>query len=272
MSRSELATLASKADRHRLYEQAVQCVEAEIDMVDATYHQIRGYEATHLREDFCGTAQTSIEWLGRRPSNTAIGVDLEPEVLSWSERHHLSQLSNHQNSRIHLKQQDVMQVDVGEPAPQVILAMNFSYQLFDTRETLTAYFKKVHADLSNDGVFFLDAYGGYESVKEIEEETECDGFTYIWDQASYNPIDGCMQCYIHFTFADGSRIDRAFSYQWRMWNLPELQELLTTVGFQNVTVYWEGTDSKTNEGNGIYMPATQGDADAAWVCYLSAEK
>lgn len=28
------ATMASKADRHRLYENSVQCVEAEIDFVE----------------------------------------------------------------------------------------------------------------------------------------------------------------------------------------------------------------------------------------------
>ena len=267
-------TLADQADKHRLYEQSVQCVEAEIDMVDATFHQIRGYEARYLREDFCGTAQTSVEWVKRRPDNIAISVDLDPAVLAWSKANAISTLKSHEQQRISLLEQDVMQVQSpsGQPAPQIILAMNFSYQLFDTRALLLQYFQRVYQSLSDDGVFFLDAYGGYESYKEVEEETEHEGFTYIWDQASYNPIDGRMQCYIHFAFADGSRLDRAFSYQWRMWSLPELQELLVEAGFTNVSVYWEGTDAKTQQGNGIYTRATKGDADAAWICYLSAER
>ncbi len=263
-------TLADLADKHLLYEQAVQCVEAEIDMVDASFESIRSYAAKTLREDFCGTAQTSIEWIQRRPDNIAIGVDLDGGVLAWSSTNHLDKLVLDERRRIELLQQDVRELNI-EPV-QMVLAMNFSYQLFDTRETLRAYFESVRSGLSDDGVFFLDAFGGYDCYKEIEETTSCDGFDYIWDQASYNPIDGGMQCYIHFTFPDGSRLDRAFSYYWRMWTLPELQELLEEAGFVNVTVYWEGTDEETGQGDGIYTPATIGDADPAWVCYLSAEK
>ena len=264
-----MTNLAEKADKHVLYEQAVQCVEAEIDMVDASFESIRGYAAQSLREDFCGTAQTSIEWVQRRPDNVAIGVDLDAEVLGWSQAHHLDNLLLPERERVELLNQDVRQLDI-EPV-QLVLAMNFSYQLFDTRKTLRDYFASVRQGLSEDGIFFLDAFGGYDCYKEIEETTACDGFDYIWDQASYNPIDGGMQCYIHFTFPDGSRLDRAFSYYWRMWTLPELQELLAEAGFSKVTVYWEGTDEETGQGDGIYTPATQGDADPAWVCYLSAE-
>ncbi len=79
-----------------------------------------------------------------------------------------------------------------------------------------------------------------------------------------------MDCYIHFAFEDGSKIDKAFSYQWRLWTLPELQELLFEAGFNQVKVYWEGTDVKTGEGDGVYLDSQTGDADAAWICYLSA--
>lgn len=265
-----MKTLAEQSDRHFLYEQAVQCVEAEIDMVDATFEKIRGYPAQSMREDFCGTAQTSIEWIKRREDNVAIAVDLDGEVLDWSHDHHIASLSDDEVDRIELLQEDVRELGI-EPV-QIVLAMNFSYQLFDTRDELRAYFVSVREGLAEDGVFFLDAFGGYDCYRDIEETTACDGFDYIWEQASYNPIDGGMQCYIHFAFPDGSRMERAFSYYWRMWTLPELQELLSEAGFQNVTVYWEGTDEESGEGNGIYTPSRVGDADPAWVCYLSAEK
>jgi SAM-dependent methyltransferase len=264
-----MSSFADKADRHALYEQAVQCVEAEIDMVDASFESIRGYAAQTLREDFCGTAQTSVEWIQRRSDNVAIGVDLDGEVLAWANDNHLDGLMLEQRERIELLQEDVRKLEI-EPV-QMVLAMNFSYQLFDSRQALRDYFISVWQGLADDGIFFLDAFGGYDCYKEIEETTACDGFDYIWDQASYNPIDGGMQCYIHFTFPDGSRLDKAFSYYWRMWTLPELQELLLEAGFVNVAVYWEGTDEETGEGDGIYTAATLGDADPAWVCYLSAE-
>lgn len=265
-----MTTLADKADKYVLYEQSVQCVEAEIDMVDATFEQIRGYPAQILREDFCGTAQTSVEWMQRRADNQAIGVDLDEEVLSWSQSNHLDALTLDEQGRVELIRDDVRLLEI--ELMQIVLAMNFSYQLFDTRDELREYFASVRAGLAEDGVFFLDAFGGYDCYKEIEETTEYDDFSYIWDQASYNPIDAGMQCYIHFTFPDGSRLDRAFEYYWRMWTLPELQELLSEAGFKNVTVYWEGTDEESGEGNGVYEPADIGDADPSWLVYISAEK
>jgi hypothetical protein len=81
-----------------------------------------------------------------------------------------------------------------------------------------------------------------------------------------------MVCHIHFKFPDGSELRPAFTYEWWLWTLPEIQELLYEAGFTNVTVYWEGTDKKTNEGNGVYKPETIGTADAGWVCYITAEK
>ena len=90
-------------------------------------------------------------------------------------------------------------------------------------------------------------------------------------RADFNPIDSSMNCHIHFAFPDGSRMERAFSYAWRLWTLPEIRELLLEAGFREVTVYWEGTDEASGEGNGVYEPAVVGDADPGWVCYIVAQ-
>ena len=45
-----------------------------------------------------------------------------------------------------------------------------------------------------------------------------------------------------------------------------------TAGFSTAQVYWEGTDEKTGEGDGIYTASEVGTADAGWVCYVVAEK
>ena len=126
--------------------------------------------------------------------------------------------------------------------------------------------------MKSDGLFFLDIFGGYEAFREMEEATEFDDFTYIWDQHHYNPISGDITCLIHFKFPDGSKLKQAFRYEWRLWTLPELQELLAEAGFSKVLVYWEGTDADTGEGNGEYLPTEKGEADAGWICYVSAEK
>ena len=80
-----------------------------------------------------------------------------------------------------------------------------------------------------------------------------------------------MLCHIHFKFPDGSRIRRAFSYAWRLWSLPEIREVLSEAGFTRSTVYWQGTNEESGEGNGVFEPTEQGEADASWIVYLVAE-
>ena len=150
--------------------------------------------------------------------------------------------------------------------------MNFSYYLFKTRAELCEYFKQVHGALVSDGLFLLDAYGGSEAFEEMEEERTVNGFTYIWDQHSYNPITGDAVNYIHYKFPDGSQLKKAFEYQWRLWTLPEIQELLLEAGFKEVTVYWEGTDEESGEGNDEFDPTTIGEACPDWIAYLVADK
>jgi hypothetical protein len=270
MVRLKRNRLAGQADRHYLYQESVQDIEAEIDFVEKTWAELRDRPAELLREDFCGTANTACEWIRRDPQHFAIGVDMDAEVLDWGRLNNLAQLDDKQLSRIELLQENVL--ETSPELADIVLAMNFSYYLFLVREDLLDYFRCVHAGLMDDGIFFLDAYGGYDAPREIEEERECEGFTYIWEQASFNPIDASMTCHIHFKFPDRSRMDRAFSYYWRLWSLPEISEMLTEAGFSEVTVYWEGTDEKTNEGNGIYLPADVGDADPGWVCYIVAQR
>ena len=262
-------TIAETVDRHTLYEKSVQNTATEYKFVNNTFRKIRGRKPVSLREDFCGTARMCREWVSRRKSNTAVGVDLDTEVLDWARKHNIEPLDASQQLRIKLQKDNVLTAET-EPV-DIIMAMNFSYQLFKERDTLGRYFKRVRDCLVDDGIFFLDAYGGYESFKEIKEQTKHKKFTYVWDQAKYNPVNGDMTCHIHFHFADGSKMKKAFSYHWRLWTMPELRELLYEAGFNKVSVYWESED-KNGEGNGKYKPVTEADADAAWVSYIVAEK
>ena len=261
---------AETADRHELYEKSVQNTESEIDFVDQVWNERRGRHAVSLREDFCGTAQTSVEWVLRRDDNRAIGVDLDEEVVAWGRDRNQGRLDEDQTSRFNIVIGDVLSTEL-EPV-ETVLAMNFSYYLFKTRESLRGYFKTVHAGLADDGIFFMDAYGGSESFEEMEEERNFDGFTYVWDQHSYNPVTGDVVNKIHFRFPDGTEMSDAFIYEWRLWTLPELQELLVEAGFSKVTVYWEGTDDETEEGDGVFVPTTEGEACAGWIAYIVAEK
>jgi len=269
MSLLRKAKLSERLDRHDLYQRSVQDTEAEIDFVEETWEQLRRRPAELLREDFCGTANTACEWVRRDENHYAIGVDLDRSVLDWAERNNIDELTPEEQQRIELVHGDVL--DVLSPPADIVLAMNFSYFLFKTRDALRAYFSCVFEGLVEDGIFFLDAYGGYDAPRELEESRDCEGFVYIWDQAVFNPIDSCMTCHIHFEFPDGSRMDKAFTYHWRLWTLPELREILHEAGFTQVDIYWEGCDEGSEEGNGVYVPSEVGDADAGWVCYIVAQ-
>lgn len=269
-SRNRAPRLADTADKYSLYERSVQCVEAEIDFVDATYRALRGRNARVLREDFCGTANTSCEWVRRRRTNRAIGVDLDPEPLAWCRDRHWPELTPSARRRIELRQTDVRTIR-GE-SPDIVLAMNFSYYIFKERATLLRYFRSVRRSLADGGVFFLDGYGGYDAFRVLEEATAHEDFTYVWEQASYNAVTGDMQCYIHFRFPDRSKLERAFSYHWRMWTLREVLELLAEAGFSRVTTYFQGWDDASGEADGIWTAGDRVDADAGWLVHISAEK
>jgi SAM-dependent methyltransferase len=270
---SDALTLADKADRHRCYELSVQCAESEVDFIEQSYRELRGRTARLLREDFCGTASVCCEWVRRRRTNRAIGVDIDPEVLAWGRAHNLATLGADEANRIELRAEDVLRVKTDRP--DIVAAMNFSYWLLKKRSRLKRYFERVRRVLKDNGVFFLDAYGGYDSYRVITEErtveSDSGDFTYVWEQEKYDPITGRLVCHIHFVFPDGSRMDRAFSYDWRLWSLPEIRELLDEVGFRRVICYWQGWDQSGNP-DGIFRPVEEGEPDAGWIAYLTAEK
>jgi SAM-dependent methyltransferase len=261
---------AANSDRHELYELAVQEVVSECDFIDRVWRSLRGRVASTLREDFCGTAKACTEWARRRRGNRAIGVDLNDAVIRWGEARHRADLPEGVAERITVLRANVLEVDT--PGIDCIAAMNFSYFIFKDRATLVRYFKKVHDSLADDGLLFCDAYGGSQAHEEQEEERHLDGFTYVWDQHHYNPINGDVVNYIHFRFPDGSEMKRAFSYHWRLWSLPEIQDAMREAGFAKTTVYWEGTDERIGGGNGIFRPSTKGEACPGWIAYIVAEK
>ncbi|MEM8884063.1 MAG: class I SAM-dependent methyltransferase [Planctomycetota bacterium] len=261
---------SATADRFFLYENSVQEPEADVEFILQAFRERSRLVPSSIREDFCGTAITAIEWVKHDASHTAIGVDLDVPTLAVAQQRVDERLDDEQKRRLRLIEEDVRAVKVRYV--DGILACNFSYFLFRTRDELRGYFKHASNGLKRGGLLILDAYGGSDSFTEMREPRECDGFTYIWDQDSYSPVTGHVTNYIHFKFPDGTKMKKAFVYEWRLWTLPEIQELLAEAGFQNIAVYWEGTDPKTDEGNGVWSVETTGEADKGWVAYLVAEK
>jgi SAM-dependent methyltransferase len=267
---------AQRADRHTLYQLSVQAPDFEIELFEDRYKQLRGKKPQSLREDFCGTALLCVEWCKSHPKRTASGVDLCRETLEWGKQHNLKPAGRDVASRVSLLQANVL--DIHEPKVDITCAMNFSYCVFKTRGALRHYFESVHQGLKKDGIFVLDLLGGTETMGVMEEERELEGesFTYIWDQVKFNPITHDFLCHIHFGFTDGTRLEKAYTYDWRLWMLPELRELLMEAGFSRVHVLWEqfvddpegGEDQITT---GEYKDTLKADNQEAWISYIVAE-
>lgn len=267
-------------DRHHLYEASVQSVDADLDFAAKVYKRHAGRPIRLLREDFCGTAALACTWVKRRKKNRAIGVDLDAETLVWAREHNVAALGD-AASRVELIQGDVC--EVRQPKADVTMGLNFSYWIFANRQALLQYLKAAHAGLQQDGMLILDLFGGTEAAVKSEEErfispevcfdgTRLPSFSYIWDQAYYNPINGEFRCHIHFELKDGTRFKKAFSYRWRFWSLPELRDLLLEAGFKRVDAYTDDWDEDEGDSNGIFKRRKNFDNDGVWIGYAVGVK
>lgn len=262
------SSLARRADKYDCYQESVQEPEAEIGVIERVFRRQRGRPARSLREDFCGTALLACTWVRRHRQRRAFGIDLDPECLDWGRRHNVAALSPEQQSRVKLIEGDVL--DIGHEPVDVTVAFNFSHFIFRTRRELLAYLVAARATLKSDGMLFLDAYGGPEAQQPLVVRRRRPGFSYVWEQRSFDPI-GCIGSNaIHFEFEDGSALRNAFRYDWRLWSLPELRDLLAEAGFSRNEVYWENTDRRTGNGNDVYTKRERAAADLAWIAYLIA--
>lgn len=265
---SKEPTMAELADRHALYQESVQNSEFELDFIDTTFKELTGREASSMREDFCGTAISSVEWVERRDTNTAIGVDFDPEVLGWGEKHNVSRLKPAQRERLTLLEEDVTTVTTEKV--DVIQAYNFSYWFFQERKVMLDYFKRTREALVDDGILFLDVFGGSECYQTQKEKRKLDGFKYIWEQAEFNAITNELKCHIHFHFPDKSKLKKAFSYTWRVWGAKELREILEEAGFKETIIYRQEFDPKTDEALDEYIATDEAEDYACWLGYLVA--
>jgi SAM-dependent methyltransferase len=256
---------AKTADKHDLYQRSVQDPDTEVFFINRFFKGLRKRAPLSLREDFCGTALLCGTWVKSLKGRTATGIDFDPKVLAWGVKHNLEPLGE-DASRIKLLCQDVRERSPGKY--DVVCAFNFSYWIFKTRDAMRDYFRHVKKGLGKDGTFMLDAYGGWESHEPmLEPRAIKGGFTYVWDQDKFNPITHEILNYIHFEFTDGSKLDKAFTYDWRYWSIPELTELLTEAGYSDVRVMW---DSSTDDDVDDYKATKRAQNQPGWLAYIVA--
>ncbi len=270
MAKKKAKPIARTADKHILYQESVQAPEEDAHFFARYYKKVTGKPLRMFREDFCGSAILSCAFVRRHRDNHAIGVDLDGPTLAWARKHNVSSLEPEQQKRISLIQGNVL--DVRDPKADVIAGLNFSYSVFKTRTDFAAYIRNAFKALKPGGLFALDAWGGGQAQFLMKEKKKVKGATYVWHQADFDPITHHIVCKIHFEFKDGSRMKNAFIYDWRLWTLPEMRELMEDAGFQDIHVLWEGTDKETDEGNGVFRRVERGGDEEAWIAYVIGQR
>lgn len=255
-------------DKYECYQQAVQSPAFDVKFFQKIYRQHVGRDPQILREDFCGTHAICCEWVQLNNKYIAYGLDLDPEPLIWGYRHNQSDLSQEQKKRLIIAEGNVLVSDI--PSTDIVVALNFSYFIFKQRAELITYFKNVRATLKKRGLFILDAFGGTQCQGPITDEKKLKTFTYFWEQKNFDPINHHAQFGIHFKVKD-KMYKNVFTYDWRLWSLAELKDILFEAGFSDVHVYWEGTDKQGN-GNGQFtLKKSIKESCESWIAYLVAQ-
>lgn len=257
-------------DKYELYHASVQSPEEDVKFYRDRYIDIRGrnIKPTVLREDFCGGGAISCEWVKLNKNYKSVGLDLDDEPMNYGRKNYISQLTTDQQHRVALVKKDVLTKNL--PKADIVAAVNFSYFFFKERDVLRHYFANVCNSLNKDGIFLVDIFGGTQCTGAITDKTKHKGFTYFWDQKNFDPYSNEAQFAIHFKYNNKMYKD-VFTYDWRMWTIPEVKEIMFEAGFKTVDVFWEGTNRK-GAGNGLFTKITEGEECESWIAYVVGAK
>lgn len=260
--------------KYFLYENSVQSPDWHVTHFPRFHRWLTGREAKRLREDFCGTSRISIEWIRSAKNRVAVGLDLDPEPLSYFERVHLPKLRPDERARIGHERKNVLEPTRAKY--DLIAACNFSFFVFKERKTLLKYFRAARASLAPKGTLFLEMAGGEGMQEWLQEERmfRAPGIgrvRYVWDQMEYDAITAVNDYAIHFQLPNRRWIRNAFEYHWRLWGIREVREVLEEAGFSKTQVFWEVPD-RSGKGTGEYAPMEKGDPAHAWIAYVAGVK
>jgi cyclopropane fatty-acyl-phospholipid synthase-like methyltransferase len=257
-------------DKYYYYEKSVQNPSNEIEFFNEKFEELRAKSPKTLREDFCGTGAITCAWVKQGEDYTSWGIDLDPEPVDYGKEHHLSKLTEEQQSRVHYQLENVL--GASTPKVDICFAFNFSYFIFKKRKELVEYFKVVHEALNDDGVFFIDLFGGPDSQTVMTDVIKHDGFKYFWECQTFNPMTNHCRFAIHFKKKGEKKRKDVFVYEWRMWFMSELRDIMEEAGFSKTVGYWEGDDEEDGSGDGNFEATDEAENCDAWVTYIAALK
>ncbi|HEY4002055.1 MAG TPA: class I SAM-dependent methyltransferase [Candidatus Xenobia bacterium] len=271
--------IARRIDPLMAYELAVQDADTEVGYFERTFRRYRGRQPHVMREDFCGTSALSLSWIQKR-NHRAIAIDLDLPTLDWVAQHRLSKLPPSVAGRLRQVHGDVRKGS-GERV-DLVCGMNFSYMILKTRPALLQWLRCAYRELVSDGILFMDLFGGQATMQDNQLERSVEhphvlprmyrNFTYEWRQDGFDALTHQSTCSINFRFPDGSCLDRAFTYDWRLWTCPELRDALHEAGFQDVRFLQCKVSKAGTEIDRYFEPKQLTSTAETWWLYVVALK
>jgi hypothetical protein len=242
--------------RFDLYELCVQAPAATVRFLRAVHRA----DPRVLREDFCGGGAVCVAWARGVPGGRAIGVDRDAAPLR-----RLRGVPGVVPVRADVR--------AARHKADVITATNFPLGYWHERADLERYLRLTRGRLNAGGVFVADTYGGRHALSpgtltDLHHLPDGTPVRYEWEQRSADPLTARVVNAIHFIVGEGARaraIRDAFTYDWRLWTVPELREAYLEAGFLSVEVYDQQGGAIDHLGRLHVAPAHAEELNDPWV-------
>jgi SAM-dependent methyltransferase len=227
---------------------------------------LHGKRPTVLAEDFSGSAALARAWVKLSPAHKAVAIDRDRAALD----------AIPPTPRLTVRRQDVLEA---KGKVDIIAATNFPIGYWHTRGELLKYLRACRGRLKRGGVFVADLYGGPSAWRVHRRSTSLkleDGGTlvYTWDQQSADGLTGKVRNAIHFRVQprNGRAVVHkdAFTYDWRLWSIPELRDAMDEAGFRVTEVHDRLGAAIDHLGNVHTRPVEEGELDEDYVVYVAA--
>jgi len=216
-------------DPYTLYELCVTSPSRLAQFLEA----VHGRSPKVLREDFSGSGALARAWPQVVKGGRAIAVDQDPEPLARC-------------AKVPSVRPIVADVLACRERADIIAATNFAIGYWHTRAALLAYLRHTRSLLKRSGVFIADIYGGANAfttgrtTRQLRAATG-ERVTYTWEQQEASPVTSRVLNAIHFRIqpkrGKPCTLRNAFTYDWRLWSIPELKDTMIEAGFKATEVH-----------------------------------
>jgi hypothetical protein len=222
-------------------------------------YALHGGSPKVLGEDFSGTAAVSRGWVRYKKGLRAVAVDMDRETLARAGK---------------VKGLSTIAADVLEVRAKadIVAATNFPICYWHTRGELLRYLRHVRRRLNRRGVFVADLYGGPRAFKVCKQSKMMalpggGKFKYVWDQQRVDMLTGRVFNAIHFQVGR-EWMRSAFTYDWRLWSIPELRDAMMEAGFRSTEVHDRMGAAIDALGNVYVKPVEEGELERDYVVYV----